>query len=226
MEETTAAPIERFKYKVNQKIKLTLNGGGEEKVYKSVIQEVLNDVIGVSAPMENGAYVFFNESQPLQAQVCVSTGIYTFSSMVVGKYMGALPILYLSKPQQVRRSQYREDIRTNTYLEVYYKFSREKGISPLFARNESGQGWTRDISSGGVCLGMAQEPPAKSVINLHIAVPRPDGLQRELVRTKAEVLRVTKDKYQDKYLTGMRFLEISEGDRRLINNYVLLNERM
>ena len=73
---------------------------------------------------------------------------------------------------------------------------------------------------------MAQEPPAKSVINLHIAVPRPDGLQRELVRTKAEVLRVTKDKYQDKYLTGMRFLEISEGDRRLINNYVLLNERM
>ena len=93
MEETTAAPIERFKYKVNQKIKLTLNGGGEEKVYKSVIQEVLNDVIGVSAPMENGAYVFFNESQPLQAQVCVSTGIYTFSSMVVGKYMGALPTL-------------------------------------------------------------------------------------------------------------------------------------
>jgi len=217
--------VKRFKFAVNQKIKLTRNGNAGPKVYASSIQEVFDEIIGVSAPIRKGDYVSFQADEIVQVTVHESTGMYSFSTKIVGKMAGPVSMLYLHKPSQIKRFQQREHIRAKAYLPVKYSVNRTNRISRAW-QDERGDCLMRDISAGGMCLAVPEQLPDGQTLHLQFALSPLTEKTDHLLQARAQVLRNRKDDFSDKYFTSVIFKDITDADREIISAYVDRNERV
>lgn len=217
--------VKRFKFEVNQKIELSVSTNGLPKVYASSIQEVFDDIIAVAVPIQKGNYVYFQEDQALQVTVHESTGMYSFSTKMVGKMSGPLSVLYLHKPAQIKRYQQREYIRAKAFLPVRYSVNRMNRISRM-GQQEQGDCLMRDISAGGMCLAVPEQLPDGQPLHLQFALSPLSNKTDSFLEAWAQVLRNRKDDFSDKYFTSVIFKDITDSDRERISAYVDRNERV
>lgn len=222
-ENVVEKPIPRFKFKVNQRLRITLNRPQGLKSFNTIIQEVFEDSIAISTPIEKGIYVYFQEQEVIDVSIYENSGIYTFSSVVLDKLSLPIPLVYLQKPKQVKRFQQREYIRTKAFLETQFR------LSELQENNAMGNSrivWSKDISAGGMCLSFPMKVSEQSVFNVWIEMPSTEGKESSVIQAQVKICTVRKDPYSDNYFVGAEFVKIEQEDRQKINGFVSYNERM
>ncbi len=216
-------PIPRFKFKVNQRLRITLNRPQGLKSFNTIVQEVFEDSIAISTPIEKGTYVYFQEQESIDVSIYENSGIYTFSSVVLDKISMPIPLVYLQKPKQVKRFQQREYIRTKAFLETQIR------LAEMQENNVTGNNrivWSKDISAGGLCLSFPMEITEQSVLDVWVEMPSPEGKEANVIQAQVKIRTVRKDPYSDNYFVGAEFVTISQEDRQKINGFVSYNERM
>ena len=119
-------------------------------------------------------------------------------------------------------SERRKYIRLNSYFPVEFSFFFSAGT----ILTKEYQGFTRDISEGGLCLDARNLSDEDSALvskkwprlNLTIDIP----VLGHLVRTRVKVMWVKKDDSDTKknnYFIGVSYLDINTEDKRKIINY-------
>ncbi len=211
-------PVERFRFRVNQRLKIYLSDTPGAAGHTCLVQDIGEDVFFVSMPMAKGEYVLVHKNDRIHCILYDATGMYHFTTKVVGRISLRLPMLCLEKPAQVQRFQQREFPRARAYLNTLYRIvpARRAFAQPA---GESAEAYTFDISSGGVCLVSDRQLAVGVDLSMHIEVPGAAAA----VKAVGRIRRVQKESLVDRYLVGLVFNDIQPQERAVIAEYVRLS---
>ncbi len=215
----TNRPKEQFVFKPAQRYEMYVVGR-PRTVYKGRIEDVGEDTLVLSAPVERSVPVFLPKgTKVILVIVGLPSGRYEFETEVVAfsEQDDALPELVLRKPKVIYRKQRRAKPRARIYFKVRYRIvestlKRQVKI-PLQGRADA---W--DLSAIGIALLLSDELPLHTRVRLDFVIPDM-GIP---VRAVAEVVNTRWEEYSRKYITGLLFLDILEEDRAHIDKYVSL----
>jgi c-di-GMP-binding flagellar brake protein YcgR len=220
-EEHPRPSLERFKFRVNQKIYLKPVGGPAGVTYLSSIQDVSENHIYVSLPIVRGDYILARTGELFDVTLYDPTGMYSFTVVVANRLTRPIPMLALEKPAQVKRFQQREFPRARAYLDVLYRPLSLPTGGAVETPKESV--WTKDISMGGICMVVDRQLPQGLNVALRIDFP---GIAAPAVNCRGQIKRVVRDPLVDTFLAGLEFTKISSEDQQQINKFVIASERM
>jgi len=214
---------ERFKFKVNQRILLKLAGGPAGVSYRTVVQDVTENILFVSLPIVNGEYILARRGEVYEGTLYDPTGMYTFSVVVANRLMRPVPMLALEKPAQVRRFQQRSYPRARAYLDVVYR-PLQGGLAAAPEREPDKETvWTRDISAGGLCVVVDRDLPVGLDVAMRITLPRDYSAA---INCRGIVKRCLAEEYATTRLAGIEFTKIDASDQALIDRFVSASERL
>jgi len=215
-EDSGPEAVERFRFRVNQRLKIYLTGKSGQQGYSCLVQDVGEDLVFVSMPMEKGDYVLVHEDDEVHCILYDVSGVYHFKSKVVGRITLRVPLLCLAKPGQVQRFQQRESPRIRAYLNASYRVVTHRRLFYAPVEVEREEAYTYDISSGGVCLVSPKHLPVGLGLAMHIEVPT----VTQMIRAVGEIRRVHPDPLIDRYMLGISFQDIQPQDLQCVSAYI------
>lgn len=210
-------PREQFVFKPAQRYEMYVIGH-PRTVYKGRIEDVEDDRLILSAPVERGVPVFLPKGTKVMLVIVgLPSGRYEFETEIISfsEENAALPRLVLRKPTVIYRKQRRAKPRARVYFRVRYRIvestlKREVKM-PLYGRVDA---W--DLSALGIALLFPDELPLHTRVRIDFVIPDM-GIP---VRAVAEVVNTRWEEFSRKYITGLLFLDILEEDRAHIDKYV------
>lgn len=210
-------PKEQFVFKPAQRYEMYVMGR-PRTVYKGRIEDVGEDTLVLSAPVEKSVPVFLPKGTKVMLVIVgLPSGRYEFETEVVSfsEQGSTLPELVLRKPRVIYRRQRRARPRARTYFKVQYKVVestlKRQMKMPLQGRVDA---W--DLSAVGIALLFPDELPLHTRVRIDFIIPDM-GIP---VRAVAEVVNTRWEEYSRRYITGLLFLDILEEDRAHIDKYV------
>jgi len=207
-------------------MKLKINGRIEvidydsDVNYKSNIQDITEDGILITIPMKEGKYLPLNKSERVSIIYYEEKEVYQFEVDVLGRTIDVIPVILLSKPQNVRLIQRRNYVRV-LILKVIkcLNIDREllaKDVSRIVGTTSSHkfkEATLLDLSGGGMRI----KTELKLQLNDGLIISLP--LIEEEITIKAKVVRC--DEQQDNLRAyGLKFLDLEEKDRDKIIKYI------
>jgi c-di-GMP-binding flagellar brake protein YcgR len=224
LEEPKEEPkVERFKFRVNQRILLKPAEGPAGVSYRTVVQDVTENIVFVSLPIVNGEYILVRRGEVYEGTLYDPTGMYTFSVVTVNRLMRPVPMIALEKPAQVRRFQQRSYPRVRAYLDVIYR--PLQGVKEFVPDLEPDKEivWTRDISAGGLCVVVDRDLPVGLDVAMRITLPRDYSAA---INCRGIVKRCLSEEYSATRLAGIEFTRIDASDQASIDRFVSASERL
>ncbi|KYH35618.1 flagellar protein YcgR [Clostridium tepidiprofundi DSM 19306] len=211
-----------IKFLLNNKIEIFWNG----KYYKSSIQDITDEYIGISIPTYEGALVPFSRGDKLDVIYYGDKNIYKFYSVVAGRKINRIPIILLSIPNEYRKVQRRRYVRVPYVKYINFSKVSEKisnmSILKGYLENEQNvkKGIVVDISGGGIRIKISEEISLGD--NLVVMLPLDD----ENIILKCKTVRVDFD--GDKYDCGLTFVDMDDAIREKIIKFIfkLMREHM
>ena len=151
--------------------------------------------------------------------------VYYFGATVIGEKHDRVKLLLISDPEFIRREQRREFVRVPVMLDA------EIACNPI-PRDTSAEEWVAvvasDISGGGVALFIwNKDVPVWLGMGRRIWVALPIGSGGSRVRVAGQVVRLEKPEEgpADGMSVGIRFVDVSESERRGIIRFVFDRQR-
>ncbi len=217
VEEKSTKKKEQFVFKPAQRYEMYVVGR-PGVVYKGRIEDVKEDLLVLSAPVERSVPVFLPKgTEVVLAIIGLPSGRYEFKTTVVDavEESGTVPQVLLKKPSVIYRRQRRSKPRARFFCKVNYhivehSLSRKIGIS-LKGRVDA---W--DLSAVGLALLFPEELPLHTRVKVNFVIPDM-GIP---VTAICEVVNNRWEEYSRKYITGLLFVDILEEDRAHIDKYV------
>ncbi|MGE5628546.1 MAG: flagellar brake protein [Solirubrobacterales bacterium] len=195
----------------NNKIEIDTKEGR----YKSTIQEIGEDYIGISIPILNGKYLPLPNGSEVDAFYYLGRDVYEFSTTVVGTKMdNKILIIVLNKPTSYEKVQRRNFARATTLTNVTY--ARKIGEN-----YENFQGVMLDLSGGGARLHVYQKlRPGETIL---VYVPIND----EIFNFKSQVIRI-ENQVDQECTVGLCFIDVEKAQREKLIKYVfnIMREQM
>jgi len=199
-------PAQRYEMYVTQRPRV---------VYKGRIEEVFDDYIVLSAPLERSVPVYLPKgTEVILAIVGLPSGRYEFRTKVRDtiEEKGTIPQLVLEKPKVIYRRQKRGKPRIRMFSKADYKIT---GHVPKDVPR-SGKVAVWDISVLGIALLFSREVPLHTRMKIVFTLPD-SGIP---VQALCEVVNKRWDQYSREFITGMLFLDVDEEHRAYIDKFV------
>lgn len=210
-------------FNVNSKCEILV----DDKVYKSSIQDIGEDYIGISTPIANGKYAPLIRNEQITVIYYDENNLYGFNTSVIGRRMDKIPIILLAMPKDIKKIQRRKFFRVSLlknveYLKVDQNIS-DSTFNRLIKNLEAfNKGLIIDLSGGGLKLKTKEEVKVED--RFIIKIP----LEYENVFVISDCIRVFRDINTNLYVSGFSFFNIERNTQDKIIAYIfgIMREQM
>jgi c-di-GMP-binding flagellar brake protein YcgR len=208
--------------RINDRLQVIVLGTDEEvpTTYLSRVEDFADGAALIGWPTHAGIRAPLRENDRLSLTYVEEGGVYHLTGRVVQRVFEPLPLIRVLPDGQLERVQRREYVRVPAMLEVRL-FSRvvtaatgdeEASVNLISTR-------TVNISGGGILIHHSAPPRPGSIYETKLWLPgdtEPLNITAKVVRSES-VLDPVRGTY---YAVGFAFLQIPEGVRRRIVNFV------
>lgn len=201
---------EEIQFNYNNKVEIDW----DNVLYKSSIQEIGDDYIGISIPVNNGQYLPMPNDTLVDVLYYLDRDVYKFKTTVLGTKMDKILIVVLKKPGSFKKVQRRNYARASTLSNITY--ARKEGSEYKYY-----DAVMLDLSGGGARIHVSKKLRYGEVIILSIP------LKDEDITVKGQIIRIEDEKSESSSI-GVCFREIEKGDREKIIRHVfnIMREQM
>ncbi|WP_411679148.1 flagellar brake protein [Clostridium thailandense] len=214
----------KVEFLINQKIEIEMEDG----VYKSNIQDITDEYIGISIPVNNGKYVPLRKGERVTGIYYINKDIYKFETVVIGRKVDKLLIIMLGRPDKVVMYQRRNFVRVQVMINVYCVLLEvSKKIENIMNNQvECFDAYTLDISGGGMRIALDRNLDKKVELGNLLMVNLP--IENENLAIKCKVVRVENDNKNPKIIYGLSFVDLDRKTREEIVGLVfkIMREQM
>ena len=179
----------------------------------------------IYAPYTDDYRSMIRTQDEIEVSIMWKGAVYFFGATVIGEKHDRVKLLLISDPEFVRREQRREFVRVPVVLDAQIACNP---TAPDAATDEWVTVVAGDISGGGVSLFIwNKDAPMWLANGRRICVALPIGPDGSTVKVMGQVVRLEKPEEgpSDGVNVGVRFMEISEGERRVIIRFVFDRQR-
>jgi c-di-GMP-binding flagellar brake protein YcgR len=198
----------KVEFLVNSKIEIEFN----DESYKSNIQDVTEEYIGISIPVNEGKYLPLARNEKVRGRYFHGKDVYKFDTVVIGRKIEKILIIMLKKPEVITMIQRRNFVRVPSMLNVCCALiCTEKNIYTAGDNQiEFFDAYSLDISGGGMRLAIDRKFEKKVQRGNILMVTVPLG--NENLTLKGKIVRVENDRISPKIICGLSFIDM---DRKI-----------
>jgi c-di-GMP-binding flagellar brake protein YcgR len=221
--ESDAAPGFRFadmRLAVGTRLQVELFEGGEAKhYYSSLLGYARGEYLIVKIPFHAGLSVPLQEGEQLGIRLLSGVHAFAFSSTVQRVFLAPLYYMHLTFPESIAGTVVREAPRVDITVETRITTARTRPDRPLAAR-------ILNLSSSGALIECESAVGLKGEkIQMVFAFPEhtagPDvTISTEAILQNLRHSRASEAGVARLFSCGVRFSELSERNKRLIENLV------
>jgi len=206
-------------FKVNKKLEILV----DEKYFNSNVQDVTEDYIAISIPINSGEYVPLSKGTFIDVIYYEDENLYKFRSSVVGRRFENIPILLIAKPKEIKKIQRRKYVRIPIISTIKYinlKNQPKTNPSTLNA-SEYLKATLVDLSGGGMRVRVSEEIKMNDFILVVLTINKED------INIVGQAMRIVKDD-EGRYYCGLsfEFLDSSTRERIIKYTFQLMREQM
>jgi c-di-GMP-binding flagellar brake protein YcgR len=208
--------------RINDRLQVIVLGTDEEvpTTYLSRVEDFTDGVALIGWPTHAGIRAPLRENDRLSLTYVEESGVYRLTGRVVQRVFEPLPLIRVLPDGELERVQRREYVRVPAMLEVRL-FARvvttatgdeEASVNMISTR-------TVNISGGGILIHHSVSPKLGSIYETKLRLPgekEPLQITAKVVRSES-VLDPVRGTY---YAVGFAFIQIPEGIRRRLVNFV------
>lgn len=212
-------------FNMNSKCEILIDE--DNSVYKSSIQDMGEDYIGIAIPICEGKYAPLKENEQVTVVYYDKDNLYGFNTNVIGRKRDTIPIILLSVPKSIKKIQRRKFFRVNLLKDVeYLKVDKDLSASTFNKLIKNPKNFTKalmiDLSGGGIRLKTKEEIKSGDRFIIKIS------LDNEDVFVIDDCIRVYKDLDSNLYVSGFTFVNIDAKVQDKIIAYVfrVMREQM
>lgn len=201
--------ISRLKFNTNETYK-------NEKVYISIIQDINNDEIIISAPVENGKIIPLEVGAAYILSIYTKGGLYKCKSSVKNRYKNKdLHFITMEVQSAMVKSQRRQYFRLECILSILFADIKEDSWN---------EGIIVDISGGGLRFTSKNKMDTNSTLKCKIELNINNKVN--IIELKGNVILSDIVDFETmKYETRIMFDDISNEDREKIIKFIFEEER-
>ena len=193
-----------IEFEVNSRIEIEM----EDEYYKSNIQDVGNDCIGISIPVNNGTYLPLHKGDKIKCIYFDNNQMYTFNTVVVSRKIDRIFIVVIKKPTEVREYQRRNFVRVPFTKEILYSvITDDNQINFLNATS-------LNISGGGMKLAIDDKFGHKITYGCELIIIIP--VDDKNITLKGKIVRISNNKENKKLICGISFVDVDKNTREKI----------
>lgn len=201
--------------KLNMKCEIIYEG----RTYKSSVQDVTEDYVGVSIPVRRGEYIALTINELVDVIYYEEKQVYKFHSKVVGRKRDGIPMILLAPPSDIlkvqRREFFRIDLTENIkYLKVDNEITEEQFDLLIKDSEKYDDAILLDLSAGGIKINTKNE--LKNGDKIIVQMP----LLQEKISVLCQCVRSYKDLNTKFYTCGIAFTDIDKQIREKLINHV------
>lgn len=208
-------------FEVNKKIEIEFEDG----IYKSIIQDITDEYIGISIPVNNGQYLPLRKGERVNAIYYIGNDVYKFSTVVIDRKIEKILLIMLKMPDKVHKVQRRGFVRVPLMLNVYCAtVFQDKNIQNINNNQiEFFEAYSLDISGGGMRVAVDRKFEKKVNYGdiLLVTIPLP----QENLTVRGKVVRIENDKKVPKFICGLSFIDLDQKTRETIIGLVFATMR-
>ncbi|GMQ62771.1 flagellar brake protein [Vallitalea maricola] len=201
--------VSRLKFNTNETYK-------NEKVYVSIIQDINDDEIIISAPVENGKIIPLEVGASYILSIYTKGGLYKCKSSVKNRYKKQeLHLITMEVKSAMEKSQRRQYFRLECILSILFADINEDTWS---------EGLIVDISGGGLRFTSKMKMDAGSTLKCKLNLN--SNNKADTIELKGNVILSDIVDFETmKYETRIMFDDISNEDREKIIKFIFEEER-
>ncbi|MDR5694221.1 MAG: PilZ domain-containing protein [Armatimonadota bacterium] len=178
------------------------------KRYGTEVEAVDDRKIVIAAPLAEDGVPAISPGEVVRVFFSRSNGLYYYEGEVLQQYHSP-PRWLLGLSSDVQRIQRRDYVRIPVFLDARVQWRPDDTWKAAH---------TKDISGGGVCLILGEEPPLRLGDIFALQVALPDG--GPPIATTVEIRRIEEKPENSTWLVGCAFSGIREVERQRIIRFV------
>ena len=197
------------------------NGERTSLILASQYERLLPDgSMDILAPIKGGRFFPVNRGVEMGVIYEKSGELYKFKAEVIKRWMSSnihfLRIIPKSAPEHLQRRFF---FRFECILDIKYRLFEKKDTKEA-DKGEYKKSMTKDISGGGLCIRIEEEPKCGWYLEGILDVG-------SVVRFIGKIIRVThiRDKRRFLYEAGIEFIDISELEREKVISFIFDSQR-
>lgn len=204
---------------INKKLEILI----DEKYFKSNIQDITEEYIAISIPINSGEYLPLSKGTIIDVIYYEEDNLYKFQSAVIGRKFENIPILLISNPVEIKKIQRRKYVRVPTIGSVkYINLKNEPRTSPSAIQDsEYMQAILLDLSGGGMKVKISEEIKLSNFLLVCLTINNEDIL------IVGQAMRIVKDD-DGRFNCGLSFDFLDNTTREKIIKLIfkLMREQM
>lgn len=200
-----------IEFRVNSKIEIEM----EDVFYKSNIQDIGKDTIGISIPVNEGKYLPLRRGDSIRCIYFHKKQMYSFDTFVTSRKIDRILIIEIKKPEDIRFYQRRNFVRVPMTMDILCAIvPTVKDSKHLDDQIDFFNAMSLNISGGGMKLSIdiAMESKLSYGKILLLTIPA----ENENITVKGRLVRVDRDIRKRKLICGVSFINIDEKNREKI----------
>lgn len=201
----------KVEFVINNRIEI--DDGGE--IYKSNIQDVSEDYIGISVPICNHKYMSLRKGDKVEGIYYEGKNIYKFFTVVIGRKIEKILIIMLRKPEKMELFQRRNFVRVPLIVDILCALIPvEKSLNNLNDQVEVFKACSLDMSGGGmkIIVGASLKDKLKLGDKIMITLP----LENDRLDVKGKLIRIHENRENKKLICGVSFVNLDRSNREKI----------
>ncbi|KAA8675201.1 flagellar brake protein [Clostridium sp. HV4-5-A1G] len=200
-----------IEFTVNSRIEIEIGG----EVYKSNIQDLSDDCIGINIPVNNHRYIALKKGDKIAAVYYSGKNIYSFHTVVVGRKIEKILIIMIKKPTEVEVVQRRNFVRVPIIFDVLCAMVPvRKDPHNLDDQVRVFNAYSVDMSGGGMKVVVNDKLEYKLQIDDIIMVTIP--MENDSLTVKGKIVRIDRNKDNSKLILGLAFTDLDKMSRERI----------
>lgn len=200
-----------IEFQVNSRIEVEDN----DEFYKSNIQDIGKDTIGISIPVSGGKYLPLRKGNSLKCIFRYKKQMYSFNTVVVSRKIDRIFIIEIKKPDKVKIFQRRNFVRVPMIVDILCaRVSSVNEINHLDSQVEFFNATSIDLSGGGMKISINKKYGNDFTLNDGIMITIPTG--DENITVKGKIVRIDKSIGRANVICGVSFVEMNEKSREKI----------
>ncbi|NMM61438.1 flagellar protein [Clostridium sp. P21] len=203
---------EKVEFVINGKIEIEMEDG----YYKSNIQDITEEYVAISIPVNNGQYLPLRKEEKITGVYYYDKEIYRFKTVVLGRKIDKILIIMIKKPDTFKKLQRRNFVRVPFMTNICCaQIKLTKDIKSIGDNQiKFFEACSLDISGGGMRLAVDRSLKEKIHCDdiLMITIP----LGQESITVKTKIVRVESDRKNPKIIYGTIFFDLDKYSRETI----------
>ncbi|BAH06124.1 flagellar brake protein [Clostridium kluyveri] len=201
----------KVEFVINNRIEI--DDGGE--IYKSNIQDVSEDYIGISVPICNHKYMSLRKGDKVEGIYYEGKNIYKFFTVVIGRKIEKILIIMLRKPEKMELFQRRNFVRVPLIVDILCALIPvEKSLNNLNDQVEVFKACSLDMSGGGMKMIVDASLKDKLKLGDKIMITLP--LENNRLDVKGKLVRIHENRENKKLICGVSFINLDRLSREKI----------